>query len=106
MFHNVLSYAHGLLDELAGALRLGRDDVAEEVRAELAVVRAEVSKIDPKTLEGDAATAYGRLAERLATLDAPATATDGAQADGKPAGKARTAKAAAAPETAVAPPAA
>lgn len=107
-WHNPIGYAHGLLDELAASLRIGRHDHADEVRAELNVVRPEVAKVNPDGLDDDGKVEHARLLKRLAELDAPtpAVAADvptGESAVAEQKGRARTTKATAAPERAVPP---
>lgn len=104
MFHNIVNYVHGLLDELEGAVRAGRAEVADEVRAELARVRKDVAGVDQQALDGDARVLLGRVTARLAALDGAPAQTLEVGAAAQTQGKARTAKAAPAPEAAVAPP--
>jgi hypothetical protein len=126
MYLNPVSYAHGLLDELEGALRASRDEVVAAVRKELAALRKnqlQFSEQEVKDMSDDGKIALASLRERLAAYDGagkgaavkPAENADqgaGESADAaKPAedadakGKPRTAKAAAPPEAAVKPPA-
>jgi hypothetical protein len=111
MYHNPIGYALGLLDELEGAERAGREQTASEVRAELRSASQAALGVDPQSLDGDGKALLGRLRARMDALGAAAKAPEKSDADGEsdgekaaPSGRARTAKAAAAPESAVKPP--
>lgn len=119
MYHNPVGYAHGLLNELDGARRAGREEVSTAVLKELAAVRRDALRLSDEEVEqmsDEGKAELTLLRSRLADLDAGWVAESSAEDSGgardgesepveesRGRGRPRTTKAASAPEAAVKP---
>lgn len=108
-YHNAENYARGLLDELEGAERLERAEVAADVRAELAAVSGVLEAVNPDVLSADARDRWADVRTRMAAALRAEAAEEGADGGGQPVKAAgsrrvpRNTAAAQAPERAVPP---
>lgn len=102
-YFNPVNYAAGLLEELDGAHRAGRDELAEQVRAELELVAPAAAAMDVSGLDDDQKAFVARVNARTGAVlaeKAHETAEAKSEEFAPAASGKRTAKAAAPPRTA------